>query len=133
MGTFGKAAKEAGVDVVVCPSCGNKFSTNEVLRRFFTGVLELVRRGEQVFVPQFGSFVSKMWKGRSHKTPIIPSGEVKFGDTWVLRFKPARAAKVFLNKPRTKQSEAVSAANKKRLEAARQEEAKALREARKGG
>lgn len=123
--TFKKAAKEAGVDQVVCPQCGARFTTGDVIKRFFRGVLELVRRGEHIHIPDFGVFTAKVWKGRSHATPIIPSGQVAFGDTWVLRFKQSKAAKLFLN--RSEADAATGAATKARHEAVRQEKRAKIR------
>jgi len=97
MSTIVKAAKEAGVDQVICPHCGSKFSTAETIRRFFTSILELLRRGERVSVPDFGIFKAIIWKGRSHSTPIIPGGTLTFSDTWILKFKQSKKAREFLN------------------------------------
>lgn len=97
MSTIQKAAKYAGVDQVVCPHCGSKFSTIETIKLFFKGVLEMLRRGERVQAPGFGTFSAKLLAGRSYKTPIIPGGELKFSDTWVVRFKQSRFARQYLN------------------------------------
>lgn len=97
MSTIQKAAKEVGVDQVVCPNCGEKFGTIELIERFFDGVIELVRRGDRVRIPALGIFRAVMWKGRVHNSPIIPGGEVKYKDAWVLRFKMSAKARKTLN------------------------------------
>lgn len=97
MSNIQRAAKEAGVDQVMCPHCGAKFSTKELLEKFFIGVLELLRRGERVRIAGFGFFKTQLWKGREHKTPIIPGGVLKFDDTWVVRFKLAGRARDYIN------------------------------------
>jgi nucleoid DNA-binding protein len=104
MSTIQKAAKEAGVDQVICPHCGAKFSTAETIKRFFKGVLELIRRGERVTIPDFGNFKAIIWKGRSHSTPIIPGGKLSFKDTWILKFKQGKNAREFLNAPVNKEA-----------------------------
>lgn len=127
MSTFAKAARVAGVDKVICPQCGSHFSTDGVLRRFFQGVLKMVKSGDAVIVPKFGTFNAKIWKGRTHATPITPSGEVSFTDTLVLRFRQAHAARTYLNKTETKQTRAVAAANRVRSEVNTTKQAKSLR------
>lgn len=97
MSTIQKAAAEAGVDQVICPHCGSKFSTTETIKRFFAGVLEVVRRGERVSVPGFGIFKAILWKGQSHDTPIIPGGKLSYPDIWILKFKQSSTARKFLN------------------------------------
>jgi nucleoid DNA-binding protein len=110
MSTIQKAARHAGVDQVICPHCGSKFSTIDTIKLFFNGVLEMLRRGERVSIPGFGSFNAKLWQGRSHKTPIIPGGVLQFGDTWVVRFKQSKNARTYLNsKPEDRNDDTGSA------------------------
>lgn len=97
MSNIQKVAKEAGVDNVMCPHCGSKFPTKELIDKFFKGVLELLRRGDRVNIGGFGAFKSALWKGRTHKTPIIPGGVLTFKDTWVVRFKLSGKARDYIN------------------------------------
>lgn len=96
MSSIDKAAKEAGVDQVVCPHCGSKFPTKDAIKLFFKGILGVLNTGDRVNIPGFGIFTRKLLKGRSHDTPIIKGG-LSFTDTWVLRFKQSKIAKGVLN------------------------------------
>lgn len=100
MANTSRVAKEAGVERVVCPRCGSRFRTDELLDRFFKGLIELLRRGEEVRIKGFGVFGARIWKGRTLKTPLIPGGGCKFPDTWVVRFRLSLAARNEINRER---------------------------------
>lgn len=98
MATLMKAAKSAGVDVILCPHCKNKITLKQAFKLLFQGVLKLLKTGQRVMIPGFGNFHVTFLKGRSHNTPITPSGSVTFKDRHVLRFKQSRKASEWLNR-----------------------------------
>jgi len=125
------AAKKAGIQRIKCPGCGNRFDALPLYRRLFEGILVTLKEGNRVNVPQFGIFSRKLLKGRTHKTPVTPSGTVTYKDRFVLRFRQALGARRALNQTEPdpaaaatgakgrKASKANTAADIKRLKARR--------------
>jgi nucleoid DNA-binding protein len=116
------AAKAAGIQRIKCPSCGNRFDALPLYRRLFEGVIALLKDGHRVNVPQFGIFSRKLLKGRTHNTPVTPSGKVTYNDRFVLRFRQAAGASRSLNErepdpelsARGSKARSVAAENRKR-------------------
>lgn len=97
MASLRKVAEEAGVQMIECPHCKGRISLNRAFKLLFQGMLRLVKAGKHVMVPGFGRFEAKYMHGRSHKTPVVPSGEMTFKGHWVMRFKWSQKARTFLN------------------------------------
>lgn len=91
-------AKESGLDPVRCSSCGSRVETTEAIREFFRTILAKVKRGEKVYIKDFGVFSAKLLKGRKVKTPLMEGGSAEFPDLLVLRFHQAQTARDELNR-----------------------------------
>lgn len=91
------AAKVAGIQRIKCPDCGARFSAEPLYKRLFEGVMVLIKDGYRVNVPKFGIFGRRLIKGRAHKTPVTPSGEVRYDDRYALSFRQAQGARRALN------------------------------------
>ncbi len=97
MATFKEVAREAGLNPMLCPHCGRHFSTNNVIKELFRRVLAYIVAGHEVRISHLGTFVTKIVKGRTLRTPIMEGGEVTYGDRKVLTFKQTKAVKGILN------------------------------------
>lgn len=90
-------AKEAGLDPIVCEHCGNRIRTSNVLRRLFEGILKRVKAGEHIQVMGFGTFYTRVLKGRKLKSNMVGDGNKEFGDMLILKFSQSPKARSKLN------------------------------------
>lgn len=98
MSIISKAAKAGGVEEVICPHCESRLETKGIIKGFLQGILILLRDGQrEVKLLNFGVFYAKMLKGRSHRTPVTPSGRLEYDDMRVFRFRSSANARKFLN------------------------------------
>lgn len=75
----------------------------DVVVDIFEEIFRQVRRGETVKVAGFGSFVKKMFPGRTQTSPVINNGKpFKFPDSYRLAFSSSVQAKKRLNLKRKK-------------------------------
>ena len=75
----------------------------DVIVDIFEEIFRQIRRGETVKIAGFGSFVKKMFPGRTQTSPVINDGKpFKFPDSFRLAFSSSVQAKKRLNMKRKK-------------------------------
>jgi nucleoid DNA-binding protein len=77
MASVVEVAKKAGV-------------SEDIALRVFEELVDLTRRGQRVYIRNFGSFFLKQRASRVVRSPALPGGEARVVPRTVLEFKPSR-------------------------------------------
>ena len=90
-------AKQAGLNPVNCGKCNNKIMTKDAMDAFFKILLQEVKDGGRVLIPGLGTFSTRLMKGRTVNSPVLPTGTMVFQDQYILRFRPSEIVRRVLN------------------------------------